>query len=117
MQEKGFQVLAISPDRPEKLAEGAAKNKINYTLLSDSKSEAARAFGLAFKVDEKLFKTYKGFGIDIEADSGETHRELPVPAVYIFDKNGTVKFQYVNPDYRARLNADILKAAIEVFGK
>ena len=117
MQELGYRILAISPDRPEKLAAGAAKNEIAYTLLSDSKSEAARAFGVAYKVNDDMMKMLKAFDIDIEADSGESHRELPVPAVFLLDTQGVVLFQYVNPDYKVRLESGILEAALEAFGK
>ena len=37
---------------------------------------AARAYGVAFRVDDATAARYKGFGIDLEAASGETHHEL-----------------------------------------
>lgn len=49
--EMGYQILAISPDRPAKLAESIGKEQLSYTLLSDSSMEVAKAFGLAFEVD------------------------------------------------------------------
>jgi len=33
----GYQILAISPDKPEKLKESLEKLHINYTLLSDAR--------------------------------------------------------------------------------
>lgn len=46
----GYQILAISPDRPAKLTESQDKAKHAYTLLSDSHMKAAQAFGIAFSV-------------------------------------------------------------------
>lgn len=113
IQELGYQVLAISPDRPELLAETSAGKSIQYSLISDSSMNAARAFGLAYHVDDEMYKRLIKLGIYIEQASGMTHRELPVPAVYVLDKKGTIQFSYVNPNYKVRLKPEILLAAIE----
>lgn len=107
----GYQILAISPDRPEKLRESVAKQNLPYALLSDSKMEAAKAFGLAFTLDESTLKKYKGYGIDLEAASGEFHNALPVPAVFLIDTERTISFAYANPKYSVRLDNGALLAA------
>jgi peroxiredoxin len=106
----GYQILAISPDRPAKLAESVEKGKLSYTLLSDAAMDAARAFGIAFRVDDATVEKYKGYGIDLEAASGQDHHLLPVPAVFILGTDGKVKFVYANPDYKTRLSPDLLVA-------
>ncbi|MDX1681252.1 MAG: peroxiredoxin-like family protein [Akkermansiaceae bacterium] len=113
LTQTGYQLLAISPDQPKKLAETPDLEKLNYQLLSDSQVEAAKAFGLTFKVPDKLVKKYlTEYQIDIEAASGETHHLLPHPAVFVVDQKGIVRFAHVNPDYKKRLDPDkILKAA------
>jgi peroxiredoxin len=108
----GYQILAISPDRPAKLAESLDKHKLTYTLLSDHAMKAARSFGIAFRVDDATLAKYRGYGIDLEAASGEEHHLLPVPSVFIVGTDGVIKFSYVNPDYKVRLAPeDLLKAA------
>jgi hypothetical protein len=73
--------------RAEKLAEADAEQNYSYTLLSDSKMDASRVFGLTFEVDAATREKYKGCGIDLEAASGESHH-LPVPAVYLAGTGG-----------------------------
>jgi peroxiredoxin len=51
------------------------------------------------------------YGIDINAASGESHNILPVPAVFILQSDGTIRFEYVNPNFTERLNRDVLLAA------
>ena len=109
--ELGYQILAISPDRPEKLTESVSKHKLTYTLLSDSKMETARAFGIAYQVGDELLERYKGYGIDLEADSGEQHHQLPVPAVFVVGTDGTIKFEHVNPNYKVRPDPAVIVAA------
>ena len=105
MIELGYQIVAISPDSAEKVAEFNKDGEYAYTLLSDSKLEAAKAFGLAFKVDNEQFQEFLG------EHSGESHGLLVVPAVYIVDRSSEVQFQYVNPDYKIRIDAPTVLAA------
>ncbi|MEO1023198.1 MAG: peroxiredoxin-like family protein [Bacteroidota bacterium] len=117
LAELGYQVFAISPDRPEKLKETVAKNELSYTLLSDSPMAVTKAFGLAYKVNDATVKRYKSVGLDLEADSGYDHHLLPAPAVYIIGSDGKVKFNYVNPNYKERVPGDILLSAATVFAE
>lgn len=115
LYEIGYQILAISPDRPEKLKATLNENELDYTLLSDSPMNVTKAFGLAFKVDSKTVERYKSLGIDLEADSGYDHHLLPAPAVYIVNTEGIVRFNYVNPNYRERINGDVLLSAAKAY--
>ncbi len=87
------------------------RHELGYTLYSDSKMNAARAYGIAYRVDEATVTAYKGYGIDLEAASGESHLQLPVPSVFVY-REGVMTFQYVNPDHRVRLDGDTLLAAV-----
>ncbi len=107
----GYQIIAVSPDRPEKLRESLQKHNMNYLLLSDSKMDAATAFGIAYEVDDETSQKYSQYGIDLENVSGEKHHLLPVPSVFIISKDGKIKFHYVNPDYKIRIDPELLLTA------
>ncbi len=115
LRERGYEVLFLSADRPEilrsSLKEDAAGDAANYTLLSDADANAAKAFGVVFRVDDKTYEQYKTYGIDLEAASGAKPHLLPVPAVFVVDRAGIVRFAHFNPDYKVRLSADELLAA------
>lgn len=108
----GFQIVAISTDKPEILKAHAEENNFSYTVVSDAEMTAAKALGIAFKVDDETFNKYKSkFKIDLEEFSGFDHHLLPVPSVFIVDKEGVIQFSYVNPDYKTRLSSKVLLAA------
>jgi peroxiredoxin len=107
----GYRIIAISPDGVEKLRSSLEKNEAGFVLLSDSKMKAAVAFGVAFQADDATVKKLKEYGIDLEEASGEKHHQLPVPSVFLVGGSGRIEFQYVNPDYRVRLDPDVLLAA------
>ena len=109
--ELGYQIIAISPTRPAKLETILKSNTYDYTLLSDSSMLAAQQFGIAWKVGEQMLGQLKGFGIDLEESSGESHHVLPVPSVFIVDTEREVRFTYVNPDYKVRIDPSVLLAA------
>lgn len=111
----GYQILAVSPDQPKYLKKSVGKHDLEYTLLSDSPMNLTKAFGLAFKVDRSTLNKYKEVGIDLEKNSGYDHHLLPVPAVYLINPDGLITFQYVNPDYKTRINADVLLTAAKEY--
>jgi peroxiredoxin len=78
--------------------------------------ELSKAYGLAFKVDADTVALYKNnYNIDIEADSGETHHLLPVPAVVIIGSDNLIKYIYWNADYKIRLAPQaLLQAAKDI---
>jgi peroxiredoxin len=111
LRELGYRLLFFSADKPELLYSSLKDPSIQYTLLSDSKMTAARAYGVAFRVDDATLERYQRFGIDLEKTSGETHHQLPVPAVFVIDTQGIVRFVHANPDYRVRISNDELLSA------
>ena len=118
---EGYQIVAVSADRPENVEKSIEKHNLHYTLLSDSTMNAAKAFGLAFRVDKEALERSTKYAATLEAGSGLSHHILPVPAVFIVQKDGSIIFEYVNPNFKVRLNAQvllaILKAEDEQLGK
>ena len=84
----GFEIIAIAPDPPEKLAEVRDRVGLAFTQLSDVDFEVAKAYGVAFLHNNK--------------------RSLPVPSVFVIAPNRKIQFQYINPNYRVRIDGDVL---------
>ncbi|CAA6678406.1 MULTISPECIES: peroxiredoxin-like family protein [unclassified Lentimonas] len=94
--EKGYQIIAISPDLPEAAQEYADGIEYNYSIYSDPSLSATKAFGLAFESVSKRTKA---------------KRILPVPAVFITDTEGRITYRHFDVNYKKRLSAeDLLKA-------
>ncbi|MAD03401.1 AhpC/TSA family protein [Pseudoalteromonas shioyasakiensis] len=107
------QLIAVSPDSPEKLAETKITAP-SYQLLSDDSLTLAQTLGLAFYLDDKTAKIYRNkLGVNFVSLDGEAKVALPVPAVFVIDTNGLVHFQYANPNYKVRLTEDLLLAAVK----
>ncbi|UCD39312.1 MAG: redoxin domain-containing protein [Fidelibacterota bacterium] len=111
LRELGFQIVAISTDRPSELRKSVKRNSLTYTLLSDSTMAGAKAFGIAWRMDLKQVRKYKLGRMDIEAGSGQIHHILPVPSVFVLSTKGVIQFEYVNPNHRIRLDSNVLEEA------
>jgi len=86
---------------------------VNYHIVSDASMSAARAFGVAYRLDDATLAKMKSFGVDLDAAQGSTAHELPVPSVFIVDRTGVIRFRHFNADYRVRLDAPSVLAAAE----
>ncbi len=101
---KGATVLAVTPETSENVAKTVAKTKTSFSIISDKGLKIMKAYQVAFAVDEATQKKYKGYGIDFEKANGENKAVLPVPAVYVINKEGKIAFSYFDTNYRKRLS-------------
>ncbi|MEE4246009.1 MAG: peroxiredoxin-like family protein [Kangiellaceae bacterium] len=115
LTEMGYQLVAVSPELPDTLKKMQKERELDYTLLSDFRIESARAFGIAFSVEQRISNIVKErYGSELQRFKGESQDNLPVPAVFIIDKEGVIQFSYVNPNYNVRLHPELLLKAAEV---
>lgn len=115
LKEMGFDIWFISMDKPEMLLASLDDPDIGYTIYSDSSLDVTRGFGIAYKMSDEMVEKHKGFNIDLEKASGETHHVLPAPATFLIGTDGIINFAYVNPDYKVRLVPSILLAAAKAY--
>jgi peroxiredoxin len=117
LNKAGAQLLGISMDQPSKLKATPDREKLHYRLLSDSDAAAAKAFGIAFKVDDATVEKYKGYGINLDTASGRDHHILPHPAVFVADTSSKIRFVHVTPDYKVRLEPKRILEAAQAAGR
>ena len=112
LTKEGIQLIAISMDQPSKLRETMQKDKLDYTLLSDSDAKAVKAFGISYKVDDATLEMMKTHNVDLDAATGNSNHILPDPAVFVVNTKGVIGFVHVNPDFKVRLEpSKVLEAA------
>ncbi|WP_096086816.1 peroxiredoxin-like family protein [Agaribacterium haliotis] len=110
---KGLKIIALSPDSPESLKETDQDYGSVYQLYSDSDMQAAKALGLAYKVSASTNAMLKSYDIDLKQASGKDHGLLPVPAVFVVNREGDISFSFVSPEYKVRASNAVVAAAIE----
>ena len=103
--------MAVSPDAPKSLKNTLDDNNLNYTLLSDSKGDLAKAIGIAF-IAPKGYDKYLSKGSE-----GVNISYIPVPSVFILNEKSEILFEYINPSYDVRLSNDLLLALASKLSK
>jgi peroxiredoxin len=107
----GGQLIAISPELPDTSMTLIEKHSLGFEILSDLNNLVAKKFGLVFRVADDIVALYKTMGIDLEKSQGNSSFELPFPATYVVNKEGTIVEAAVTYDYRVRLEPeDAIKA-------
>lgn len=101
IKSKGARLIAITPEKPEFISRTIEKTKASYPLIYDSEMKIMKAYGVAFEVDEKTVSRYKNADIDLATAHGQKEKiYLPVPAVYIINKESTIVYRYFDFDYK-----------------
>lgn len=104
----GAELVAVSPELPDRVAETEARHALTFDVLSDIGNQVGEAFGLVFELPEQLRPIYAKLGTDIPAYNGDRTFSLPVPATYVIDRDGVIRYHFVDVDYTRRLEPDDL---------
>lgn len=75
-------------------------------LLSDSGNRAAEKYGLVYTFPEDLKKVYLHLGINLEEYNGDDSWKLPMPARYIIDREGIIRYAKASVDHTVRADPE-----------
>lgn len=100
--EKGATLIAITPEKPDMINSTVEKTKAGFSILHDEGLKIMKAYDVEYIVPENTVTRYRNTGIDLEKINGKNAEFLPVPAVYIIDKESTVTYRFFEKDYKKR---------------
>jgi peroxiredoxin len=107
----GATLVVVSPELPEAAAETINANRLNFIVLSDKGNVVARRYNIVFKLPQKTLATMRSIGVDVAKANGDDSDEIPLPVTYVIDPDRTIRWAFVDADYRKRAEpSDILKA-------
>lgn len=115
----GANLIAISPQNPISSLYMQAKHDLGYEVLSDSENTVAKQFTTILKSETEIINEAQKLGVDFYDFYDfydHNSKDIPVPAVFIIDTNGTVIFaKSESGDYRLRVEPkDILDALTNI---
>jgi peroxiredoxin len=98
----GASLVAISPQLPEHNRELIRSRSLGFPILSDGGNAVASKFGLAFTLPQYLRDIYATFPLDIRKYNGDASWTLPMPARFVIDRRGVIRYAESDPDYTTR---------------
>jgi len=110
---RGVGLAAISVDRADEGAKTRASWTIPFPVLADPELAAHRAFNVTYAAEPEEVERLRGFGIDLEKASGKTHHTIAIPALFLVDTQGIVRWAHADRDYKVRPSVAQLLAAID----
>ena len=108
----GANLVAISPELPDHSLSVTEKHSLEFSVLSDVGNQASRQYGLVFTLDKTLQPLYQDFGIDIPTHNGDDSYELPLPATYVIDQSGRIRYGFAEADYTQRAEPQDVLAVV-----
>jgi peroxiredoxin len=100
--EAGAALMAISPQMEKQAFFMRDQHKLGFPLLVDAGNEVARQFGLVYRVPDEQQGLYRSTFVNLPFVNGDASWELPIPATYVIEREGTILFAEADEDYTER---------------
>jgi peroxiredoxin len=102
IEQAGATLAAVSPQTVQQSFFMRDQHKLRFPLLSDAGNRLARQFGLTYRVPDDQRAVYQRAFVNLPFVNGDDSWELPIPATYIIDRDGTVLYASAKEDYTDR---------------
>jgi peroxiredoxin len=112
IEQAGATLVAVSPQTVKQAFFMHDQHKLRFPLLSDADNQVARKFGLTYRVPDAQEAVYRKAFVNLPFTNGDDSWELPIPATYIVDREGTIRYASANEDYTERPEPDDLVRAL-----
>ncbi len=105
---QGASVIGISPQVEKYTAKTVDKNKLSFQVLSDSTNDIAKSYDVLFKLTKGYERMVKfGLFTSLKKTNGTQEQvNLPVPATFIIDTDGTIVFRQFDYNYKNRASVE-----------
>jgi peroxiredoxin len=110
LRRRGALFVAISPQTTRQNDFTLQQHALPFPLLADPGCELAEKFGIAYTIQEPHRRYYQSILINIPFNNAglsyhnatEASWRLPLPAVFVIDRDGTVAYGEAHADFRVR---------------
>ena len=108
IRDEGASLVAISPETPDNSLSTAEKDHLEFEVLSDHGNKVAQAYGVAYKLPAVIAEQSRARLTKYNRDDSGT---LPLGVTYVIDREGVIRYAFVDADYRKRAEpSDVLAA-------
>ncbi len=112
LDRRGIALVAVSPQKPDGSLTVQETNELTFAVLSDPGNQLAAALGVLTGPTQDVAAVQGALGLDLTAVNADGTRGLPMPTVALVDRDGTLVWIDVHPDYTTRTEpAEVLRAA------
>ena len=108
-EELGASLIALTPELPDNSLNTSEKHNLQFQVLSDVGQGVSKKFGIVYKLTDAVAEIYQN-SFDLHAFNGDQSHELPLAATNVIDRQGIIRYAFLDADYRNRAEPeDILQ--------
>lgn len=115
IRKAGGQVIAITPELPDKTMSTKERHKLEFQVLSDIDNKVADKYRLAYAVPDYVVDHYD-LSITLNEYNGNDSKRLPLAVTYVIDKSGIVEYAFLDADYKNRATPEEIIIVLEKLG-
>ncbi len=113
LQERGVQLVAVSPQTPEAAEQSIANGELVFPVLTDPENVLAGRFGIVTEPSAAARGAHTQLGFDVADSNADATAAIPFPSVFVIDAEGVVRFADVHVDYTTRTEVATVVAAVD----
>lgn len=116
LNERGVELIAVSPQKPDGSLTMKEKHDLEYAVLSDPGLVLGRAMGVLTGPSEEARAAQLDLGLDLTEVNADGTVALPMPTVAIVDGGLAIHWIDTHPDYSTRTEPAEILAALDTLG-
>jgi peroxiredoxin len=113
LDERGYAMIAVSPQKPDGSLTAAETNQLTYTVVSDPGNQLASALGILTAPSAEAAAAQQKLGLDLAEHNADGGVTLPMPTTVVVDANGVIRWIDVHPNYTTRSEVPDILAAVD----
>ncbi|WP_150958792.1 peroxiredoxin-like family protein [Microbacterium testaceum] len=113
LEERGAQLVAISPQTADGTAQSQDNGALGFTVLSDPGNVLADGFGIVTEPSGEAQDAHTELGFAVSDSNADDTARVPFPSVYVIDPDGRIRFADIHVDYTSRTEVDDIIAAVD----
>src|ERR1700761_1076900 len=114
LEDRGYAMIAVSPQKPDVSLTAAETNQLTYTVVSDPGNQLASALGILTAPSAEAAAAQQKLGLDLAEHNADGGLTLPMPTTVVVDANGVIRWIDVHPNYTTRSEVPDILAAVDL---
>jgi len=114
IEDLGAKLIAISPEKPDYSKRIIKRQNLTFNILHDKRNEVADSFGLKWVLSDEMISFYQEkLHYNLKVFHGDDDWTLPIPARFLIDTSGVIRYAESTPDYSIRPDPDDLMLVLK----
>ena len=113
LAERGWAMIAVSPQKPDGSLSAAQTNELTYAVVSDPGNQLASALGILTTPSAEAAAAQQKLGLDLAEHNADGGTTLPMPTTVVVDATGVIRWIDVHPNYTTRSEVSDILAAVD----